>query len=131
MPFCGQGRVAQQRECGAGWASSALLSTGVLEPLRHRLQPNHERIEEGYRWQSNWTSTQTSTSTPSWRIREWCGVSHRVTVLDREQETGAVVLSRRESSQRRDGMIVMHRIFQPSPTGPLDFEATIEWTLLM
>jgi hypothetical protein len=61
-------------------------------------------------------------------IREWRGVSHRVTVLDREQETGAVVLSRRESSQRRDGMIVMHRIFQPSLTGPLDFEATIEWT---
>ena len=64
-------------------------------------------------------------------IREWRGVSHRVTVLDREQETGAVVLSRRESSQRRDSMIVMHRTFQPSPTGPLDFEATIEWTLLM
>lgn len=64
-------------------------------------------------------------------IREWRGVSRRVTVLDREQETGAVVLSRRESSQRRDSMIVMHRIFQPSPTGPLDFEATIEWTLLM
>lgn len=64
-------------------------------------------------------------------IQELRGVSHRVTVLDSEQETGAIVPSRRESSQRRDSMIVMHRIFQPSPTGPLDVEATIEWTLLM
>src|SRR5271170_4964856 len=65
-----------------------LVRTGVLEPARHRLQPNHEHIEEGRRWRSNLMTTQTDIGTLSWsaaaescrspctaRARNWNGAA--------------------------------------------------------
>ncbi len=58
------------------------------------------------------------------RLPVWVGVDASV-----KRDSTAIVAVTYEREARR-ARLVLHKVFQPSPTDPLDFEATIEKTLL-
>jgi phage terminase large subunit-like protein len=59
-----------------------------------------------------------------WKLSVWCGVDASV-----KKDSAAIVACTFEKETKRV-RLVAHRIFQPSKTDPLDFENTIEATLL-
>lgn len=107
-----------------------------LESMRRNLRPNAFRRMI----QNQWVSTESSFVDLSWwdacvdaNARPQLGcfdapVSAGVDASIKRDAT-AIVLTRWDD-QAKAVRVIWHRIFQPSPENPLDFEATIEATLL-
>jgi hypothetical protein len=115
----------------APWQSPAWL-----EAMRMQLRPNaYLRMIEN-RWvtsESNfvemkwWDSCTDADAHPELvdpRLSIWCGVDASV-----KRDSTAIVCCTFDPGVKKI-RLVWHRIFQPSSTDPLDFEATVEATLL-
>jgi hypothetical protein len=107
-----------------------------IEQMRTTLRPNaYLRMIEN-RWMSSesnfielewWDACVEAQLRPVVADRDlpiWVGVDASV-----KRDSTAIVACAWDNSAKRV-RLVMHRIFQPSPNDPLDFEATVEKTLL-
>jgi phage terminase large subunit-like protein len=107
-----------------------------IEQMRGQLRPNaFLRLIE-----NRWVSSETTFVPMEWydacvdaelhpeladpRLSVWCGVDASV-----KRDSTAIVCCSFDTTAKKV-RLVWHRIFQPSPMEPLDFEATIETTLL-
>jgi hypothetical protein len=118
-------------ECRAPWQTEEWR-----EQMRETLRPNaYLRLIE-----NRWVTSESSFVEMAWwdgcvdsslspvvadpRCAVWVGVDASI-----KRDSTAIVCTTWDEPSKRVRLI-WHRIFQPSPTDPLDFEATIEKTLL-
>ncbi len=106
-----------------------------IEQMRQTLRPNAFLRLISNQWVSSesdfvdmdwWTACTDSDLSPELadpRLSVWCGVDASV-----KRDSTAVVACTFDHEIKKV-RLVWHRIFQPSPEDPLDFEATIEKTL--
>ncbi len=117
--------------CPAPWQTEAWR-----EQMRQQLRPNaYLRLIEN-RWVTSestfvpiewWDACVDSDLSPELadpRLSVWCGVDASV-----KRDSTAIVATTFDHAAKKV-RLVWHRTFQPSPTDPLDFESTVEQTLL-
>jgi phage terminase large subunit-like protein len=107
-----------------------------LEQMRSQLRPNaYLRLIENrwvtsestfvpIEWWDGCTDSELHPELSDPRLSVWVGVDASV-----KRDSTAIVCTTFDQTAKKV-RLVWHRIFQPSPTDPLDFEATIEKTLL-
>lgn len=106
------------------------------EQMRDQLRPNaYLRLIEN-RWVSSdstfvdmewWDKCVTADAAPLFADRQlsvWCGVDASV-----KRDSTAIVACTWDAAAKK-ARLIWHRIFQPTAAEPLDFEATVEATLL-
>ncbi|MEE9249738.1 MAG: terminase large subunit [Alphaproteobacteria bacterium] len=118
-------------ECPAPWQTPEWR-----EQMREQLRPNaFLRMIENH-----WVSSESSFVEPEWwdacvdpgacpvvadrELSVWCGVD-----ASTKRDSTAIAACTWDQDARK-ARLVWHRIFQPSPKDPLDFEQTVEETLL-
>lgn len=118
-------------ECRAPWQTAAWV-----EQMRTQLRPNQflRMIENRFVTSEStfvdpawWAACEDADASPlvaDRALRVWVGVDASV-----KRDSTAIVACTWDEEAKRV-RLVWHRVFQPSPTAPLDFEATIEETLL-